>query len=149
MNNRHAFIMMVQNKYWNEFRRRQQQGEQTHAYVNRGTAGPKNTSIVMFYVTKPVGEIAGYAEFIERKTGDSETLWNAHGQETVLNSKEQFEEFVKDRSKVSLVRFRNLHEATKPIPLNNLLLLLGMKRLGRGGFFVDKETAEKMIALME
>jgi predicted transcriptional regulator len=103
----------------------------------------------MFYVTKPVGEVAGYAEFVERKAGDSEALWKAHGRESVLSSKEEFEEFVRDRKKVSFVRFKNLREAAKPISLNNLLLLLGMKRLGRGGFFVDKETSEKMIALME
>jgi len=51
--------------------------------------------------------------------------------------------------RVSFIRFKNLQASAKPIPLNNFLILLGVKRLARGGFYVDKETAERMIALME
>ncbi|MEM3443141.1 MAG: hypothetical protein QXM86_04725 [Candidatus Bathyarchaeia archaeon] len=42
-----------------------------------------------------------------------------------------------------------MREAAKPVPLRNLLLLLGVKRLARRGFYIDKATSEKLVALME
>jgi len=100
-------------------------------------------------VTKPAAEIAGYAEFIERKVGEAESLWNEHGNESVLQTNEKYAEFIRDKQRVSFIRFKNLQEAAKPIPLNNVLMLLGVNRLSRKGFYINKETAEKLIALME
>ena len=50
---------------------------------------------------------------------------------------------------VSFVRFENLREAANSIPLVKLLMLLGVKRLSRKGFYLDKETAAGLISLME
>jgi len=149
MNGKHAFVVMIKEKWWNEFRRRRSQGKETHAYIQRGTAPPKDTSLILFYVVKPVGELAGHAEFIERKVGEAGKLWKEHGKESVLNSKKNYEEFVKGAKKVSFIRFNNLVEAAKPIPLRNLLMLLGVKRLARKGFYLDKETTDKFMMSME
>ena len=143
-----AFVMMIQEKWWNEFLHRNHQGRKTHAYVQRGAAPPKDTSLILFYVTKPVGMIAGHAEFIERKMGDAEKLWKEHGNESALNSREKYEDFIKNAQKVSFIRFKNLHEAARPIPVKDLLKLLGVKRLGRKGFYIDKETEAKFLTLM-
>jgi predicted transcriptional regulator len=147
MSAQYAFVVMTKSKWWSEFRLHG--NEQVQSYIQKGLAPPKQTSLILFYVTKPVGEIAGYAEFIERKTGDPEKLWNEYGRESVLLPKQKYDEFVGKREKVSFVRFRNLREATKPIPLSNLLLFLGMKRLSRKGFYLDKETAEELVAQMK
>jgi predicted transcriptional regulator len=147
MGGKYAFIMMVQSKWWNEFRLPQRNPVQS--YVQTGMAPPKEASLILFYVTKPVGEVAGYAEFIERKTGDAEKLWNEYGSESVLYSKAKYDEYLGGKKKVSIIRFKGLHVASKPIPLSNVLLLLGMKRLSRKGFYVDKETADRLIELME
>jgi len=149
MSEKYAFVIMVKDKWWREFRRLHHEGKQVQSYVQGGWAPPKNTSLILFYVTKPAGEIAGYAEFIERKVGDAEGLWNEHGHESVLNSAEQYFDLVRGKQRVSFIRFKNLQEAAKPIPLNNILMLLGVNRLARKGFYINKETAEKLIALME
>jgi len=149
MNEKYAFVIMVKDKWWREFRRLHHKGKQVQSYVQGGWAPPKNTSLIFFYVTKPVAEIAGYAEFVERKVGDAEGLWKEHGHESVLNSKEQYFEFVKGKQRISFIRFKNLQEASKPIPLNKILMLLGVNRLARGGFYINKGTADKLIALME
>jgi predicted transcriptional regulator len=104
--------------------------------------------MLLFYVAKPVGQVAGSAEFIERKVGDAADIWGKHGEESVLQTKEKYEEFVGDKERVSVIRFKNLEEAAKPIPLKNMLMFLGLKRLSRKGFYVDKETADELVALM-
>jgi len=149
MSERQAFVMMVQNRWWNEFCHRCHEGKKTHSFVLRGIAPPKDASRVLFYVTKPVGEIAGYADFIERKVGNADKLWNEHGDESVLGSKEKYDDFVKDSQKVSFVRFKDLHEAAKAIPLNYVLMSLGTRRLGRKGFYIDKEVEDKFMELMK
>jgi predicted transcriptional regulator len=144
-----AFVIMIKDKWWREFCRLHHEGKKVQSYVQGGWAPPKNAFLLMFYVTKPVAEIAGYAEFIERKVGEAEELWKKHGHECVLSSEKQYFEFVSGKQRVSFIRFKNLHEATKPIPLSNVLMFLGVKRLSRKGFYVDKETADKLLTLME
>ena len=144
-----AFVMMVQKRWWKEFCGRNHEGKKVHSFVLRGIAPPKDASTVLFYVTKPVGEIAGYADFIERKVGDADDMWNEHGDESVLNSKDRYDDFVKDSRMVSFVRFKDLHEAANPISLNDVLMSLGVRRLGRKGFYIDREIEDEFVALMK
>jgi predicted transcriptional regulator len=149
MKESYAYIMMIKEKWWREFLNLRRKGKEFQSYVQGGRAPPKNASMLFFYVTKPVCEIAGYAEFVERKVGSAEDLWKKHGRESVLESAEQYFHFVKDKNPVSFIRFKNLQVAANPIPLQNVLMLLGVNRLARGGFYIDRETAEKFIAFME
>jgi len=144
-----AFVIMIKDKWWREFCHRHREGKKVHSYVQGGWAPPKSTSVIFFYVTKPTAQIGGYAEFVERKVGDVESLWNEHGNESALQTREKYAQFMANKQKVSFIRFKNLKEAAKPIPLNNVLMLLGVKRLARKGFYINKETADKLIALME
>lgn len=96
-----------------------------------------------------MGQVAGYAEFVELKVGNALELWAEHGDESALDSKGQYEAFIKGREKVAFIRFKNLHEATKPLSYTDLLMELDKRRLARAGFYIDKETAEKLIALMK
>jgi predicted transcriptional regulator len=148
MKENYAFVIMIKEKWWREFLRLHHEGKQIQSYVQGGWAPPKNTSIIIFYVTKPLAKISGYAESVERKVGEPEEMWKTHGNESVLSSAEQYFDFVKGKERVSFIRFKNLHEATQSIPLNNVLAILGVKRLARKGFYVDKETADKLIELM-
>jgi predicted transcriptional regulator len=148
MSGQQAFVIMVQNRWWSEFCRRNHDGKKTHSFVLRGIAPPKDASKVLFYVTKPVGEIAGYADFIERKVGDKDKLWKEYGDESVLGSKKNYDGFIKDSWRVSFVRFRDLHEAARAIPLNCVLMSLGVRRLSRKGFYIDKEAEDKFVTLM-
>lgn len=105
--------------------------------------------MILFYVTKPVGEIAGHAEFIERKVGEPIEMWKQHGYESAISSKEGYERFIGNSSRVSFIRFRNLREASNPIPLKELLVFLGKKRLARNGFYTDRKTMDMLISMME
>ena len=144
-----AFVMMVREKYWIAYRDRCQEGRKVHAYVARGAAPPKNTRVLFFYVTKPVKSLCGYANFIGRKLGDSTVLWGEHCDESVLKSRAEYEEFIGAAGNVSLVRFTDLQAAVNPIPLKNLLRFFGVKRLSRKGFYINKDAADKLIAMMQ
>jgi predicted transcriptional regulator len=146
---KYAFVMMVQEKWWKEFIHENRKGMPIQSYIRQGAAPPKETSVLLFYVTKPVGELAGHAEFIERDLGEPEEMWKEHGRESVLNPKEHYDEFVKSSRKVSFIRFKNLHAASKPIPLSNLCMLLGQKNLSRKGFYISKGNTDRLILLME
>ena len=63
MSERYAYVMMIREKWWNEFRRLNRAGKTVHSYVRKGPAPPKEANLIFFYVVKPVGEIQGYAEF--------------------------------------------------------------------------------------
>lgn len=149
MKENYAFVIMIKDKWWREFCRVKSKGSKVYSYVQGGWAPPRSASLIFFYVTKPARQIAGYAEFIERKVGDAKGLWKEHGPESVLGSEEKYLEFVKDKERVSFIRFKNLQEAAEPVPLNNILALFGVRRLSRKGFYVDEETANKMLTLMK
>jgi predicted transcriptional regulator len=149
MSQHHAFVMMVKEKYWIEYCRRHHEGKNIHAYVARGAAPPKRTRILLFYVSNPVKAVSGYADLVERKFGSTEELWNEHGHESVLKSKKDFEEFIGTAQNASFIMFKNLHEAADPIGLSNLRMLLGDIGFSRKGFYVDKDTAGKLVSLME
>jgi len=148
MSERYAFVIMIKDKFWREFCRIHHKGKQIQSYVQKGKAPPKDARVIFFYVTKPAAEIAGYAEFVERKVGDAEEIWKEHGHESVLSSEKQYSEFLGGTSQVSFIRFKNLHGSSKPISLSNLQMILGVKRLSRKGFYIDKETADKLIEIM-
>jgi predicted transcriptional regulator len=149
MSERYAFVMMVREKWWVEFCRRSREGKTVHSFVVRGAAPPKGTQLILFYVTRPVSAIAGDAHFIERAVGNPQELWGRFGLESVLGSKVRFEEFVGDASQVSFVRFEDLFVAVNPVSLSRLLMLLGVKRLSRKGFYVNDKLCDTLISMMK
>jgi predicted transcriptional regulator len=111
-------------------------------------APPKNAIKILFYVSKPIGEIAGYAEFVQRTVGEPMELWEKYEEESVLRSEGEYREFLGEQHQVSFIRFQNLVEARHGLSLADVLAILGMRRLSRKGFYVDEETAEKMVSYM-
>jgi predicted transcriptional regulator len=148
MRGKYAFVMMVKEKWWTEFRRRQGEGQKVHSFVVRGAAPPKSTQVVLFYVTKPVRAIAGHAQYIERVVGKRQELWDRYGSESVLGSQDGYEGFVGNVPEVSFVRFKNLSVAVEPVSLSRLLMLLGVKRLSRKGFYIDKHMSDELMSMM-
>lgn len=148
MKGHYAFVMMVQEKYWIRYRDRRHDGKIVHAYVARGKAPPKNARILLFYVSRPVRAICGYAEFVGRQVGDSEALWSRGSEDSVLGSKEEYEQFIGSSSCVSFIRFTDLCEASNSMSLKDLLTFFGVKRLSRKGFYVGKAAAVRLISMM-
>jgi len=149
MSPKQAFVMMIQDRWWQQFLRKNREGSRVHSYVKTGVAPPKEVSTTLFYVTKPVGEMAGHAGFIERKVGEPIEMWKQYGHESAINSKEAYERFIGNSSRVSFIRFKNLREATNPILLKELLMLLDKKRLARNGFYTDRKTMDRLVSIME
>ena len=149
MKEHYAFVVMVREKYWIAYRERHHEEKKVHAYVARGAAPPKDTRLLLFYVSKPVKSLCGYASFVGRELGDPEGLWGKHSDESVLKTRAEYEGFVGTSGIVSFVRFNDLHEAVNPISLRNLLMFFGVKRLSRKGFYVNKDVAGQLVSMME
>lgn len=149
MSERYAFVIMIKEKWWNEFRRLNRAGKTNHVYVKGGFGPPKDAKLMFFYVVKPVGEIQGYAEFQERVVGEADAMWKEYGRESCLESENQYGDLLKGKKKVTFIRFKNLREAAKPIPSKDILTSLGARRIPRKGFYISKEVADTLIKLMK
>ena len=66
-----------------------------------------------------------------------------------MESKDAYYKLMKGGQKATFIRFKDLQEASKPVPLNNLLTMLVTNKIGRKGFYVNKEIAHKLIRMME
>ena len=148
MSERYAFVMMIREKYWTKFCRLNRAGKTNHAYVRIGFGAPKNAELIFFYVVKPVGEIQGYAKFRERVVGETDAMWKEYGRESCLQSENQYNDLLKGAKRVSFIRFTNLREAVHPILSRAMQLSFGVKRLPRGGFYVNKKIAETLIKML-
>jgi len=140
-----AYILVEHGKWWNSRRNQNQKGLNIQAFVRRGRVGPKDTKRLLFYVKLPVGEIRGYADFLERISGTADELWNTHGSETVFESRDEYNAFVEGRSKVTFIRFKNLQELEKPIGWKDLSGALGIKKMPNGGRYLSRETLNSVL----
>lgn len=146
MSERYAYILINDKKWWNRRLSQNRMGKKIHAFVRRGTVGPKTAQFVLFYVTHPLREIRGTGEFIERVVGDADKLWNDYSHETVFSSYEEYLEFLQGRTKTTFIRLKNVRELAEPVSLQTVSGLLGVSRMPRGGRYLNKETFEKIVA---
>jgi len=144
---RYAYILVEHGKWWNSRCNQSQKGLNTRAFARRGRVGPKDTKKLLFYVKLPVGEIRGYADFLERISGTADELWNTHGSETVFESRDEYNAFVEGRSKVTFIRFKNLQELEKPISWKDLSAMLGIKKMPNGGRYLSRETVTSILRM--
>lgn len=145
MSERYAYLLPVEERWWNRFLKRIRAGERLHAYVRRGTVGPKNTKQILFYVTHPHKEIRGVGDFVDRVTGKVDDLWKNHGRETCLESNKEYVKLMQGRAKASFILFENLRELTAPIPFKRVSEVTGTSRMPRIGKYIDEEKAQKLI----
>ena len=142
---RHAYILLNIEKYWNRLCDKNRAGKNVHTFVRRGLVGPKEAKILLFYVTHPHKEIRGVGYFIERITGDADDLWNTYGNESLLESYEEYMDFLQGRTKATFIRFKNLRELPTPIPANVIFQVTGIGRMPRMGRYVTKEMVHQLI----
>jgi len=143
----YAYILVEHEKWWNNRCRKNKKGMNTQAFVRRGKVGPKDAKTLLFYVKLPVGEIRGYGHFLERISGTSDELWNMYGSETVFESRNEYDDFVEGRSKVTFIRFKNLQEFEKPIAWKDLSVALGIKKMPNGGRYLTRETVNPLVKM--
>jgi len=114
--------------------------------VRRGAVGPKNAKQPFFYVTHPRKDIQGYADFIERVTGDAEDLWKTLGHESLLNSYDEYHNFLQGRKKAIFISFKNLKELPKPVTTKEMTQIIGNERMPQKGLNITEGMARQLIA---
>jgi len=143
---KYAFIVLNFEKFWNRLCNQNRAGKSNHAFVRRGAVGPKNAKQLFFYVTNPRKDIRGYADFIERVTGDAEDLWETLGRESLLNSYDEYHSFLQGRKKATFIRFKNLKELPKPVTTNAMTQIIGKERMPQIGLYITEGMARQLIA---
>jgi len=91
-------------------------------------------------------DIRGYADFVERVTGNSRDLWETFGHESLLNSYDEYNDFLQGRKKATFIRFRNLKELPKPVDTKTLKQILGKERMPQQGMYITEETARQLMS---
>lgn len=143
---KHAFIVLNFEKFWNRLCNQNRTGKHIHAFVRRGVVGPKNAKQLFFYVTNPRKDIQGYADFIERVTGDVEDLWKTLGHESLLKSYDEYHNFLQGRKKATFIRFKNLKELPKPVTTKEMTQIIGKERMPQIGLYITEGMARQLIA---
>jgi len=131
----YAYILLSDKKWWNRLCERNRSGCETHTFV-RKRVGPLKTQKLLFYVKKPIMQIRGIADFIERLAGDYKELWNTYGSETCPKTFNEYVNFLQGRKTVTFIRFTNLRELENPIPMEAIM--------PRGGKYLNRETANQL-----
>ncbi len=139
----YAFILIAGEKYWERLRRRSLERGGTLAFVRKGQVGPIRTKKVIFYIKKPVMQIRGIADFVERLKGNPEEMWARYGRESCFESEEEYDAFVQGRDKVTFVRFESLLELEEPTTADEISMVLGPLR-GFRGKYVDLDTTKTL-----
>jgi predicted transcriptional regulator len=108
--------------------------------------GPKNAKQLFFYVTHPHKEIRGYADFVERVTGNAKDLWKSLGHESLLNSYDEYNDFLQGRKKATFIRFRNMKELPKPVKTKAIAQIIGKERMPQQGMYITEKMAHQLIS---
>jgi len=142
---RYAFVVLSLEKFWNRLRSQNRASKHVHAFVRRGIVGPKNAKQLFFYVTHPRKDIQGYADFIERVTGDAKDLWESFGHESLLSSYDEYQDFLQGRKKATFIRFRNLKELPNPVTTKAIAQIIGKERMPQMGMYITEKMAQQLI----
>ncbi len=143
---KYAYIVLNFEKFWKRLCSQNRADKSAHAFVRRGAMGPKEAKQLFFYVTHPRKDIRGYADFVERVSGNAEDLWKALGHESLLNSYDEYNDFLQGRRKATFVRFKNLKELPKPIKAKTFAQIIGKKRMPQQGMYITKEMAQQLLS---
>ena len=145
MSEQYAYILLITPKWWDRLLDRLEAGKEFHAFVRRGLVGPKKTTMLLFYVTHPFKEIRGFAQFVERITGEAEDLWKAYGDETSPRSYGEYRDFLHGKPKTTFIRFKNPKTLSQPISASMIRQVAGIGRMPRGGRYLSKKLAQELI----
>ena len=141
----YAYILIFDEKWWNRLCARNGNSNQIRVFVRRNRVGPLKTQKLLFYIKKPIMQIRGVADFIERLAGDYKELWNTYGNETCLKTFDEYVNFLKGRKTTTFIRFTNFHELDSPISMKVISKVLGVLRIPRGGKYLNRETTNQLI----
>jgi predicted transcriptional regulator len=140
---RYAFILIADKKYWNKLCERSKVSRGTHAFVRKSQVAPKNAQKLLFYVKKPVMQVRGIADFLERLIGEREELWRKYGAESCFETFEEYCAFAQGRTMMTFVRFKNFVELENPKTTEATRSILGSLQ-GFRGKYVNLATTKQL-----
>ena len=140
----YAYILISDEKWWNRLCERNRNNNEIRVFVRRNRVGPLKTQKLLFYVKKPIMQIRGVADFIERLAGDYKELWNMYGDETYLKTFDEYVSFLKGRKIATFIRFTNFYELDSPVSMKVISKVLGVLTIPRGGKYLNRETANQL-----
>lgn len=143
-NERYAYILTVDEKYWNRLCQQNKDALGTHVFIRKSQVAPKQAQQLLFYVTKK-SQVLGTADFVERLTGNYQELWEKFGGESCFESFDEYKNFVDGRGMMTFIRFSNLKEITIPVPQAELAKILGSLNSFRLGRYLERETALQLV----
>ena len=143
-NERYAYLLIVEEEYWDILIQRAEGPSTTQAFVRRSRVGPLKVEKLLFYVTKK-RKVLGFANFMDRQTGNPESLWRAYGAETCFGSVEEYQKFVDGRLNVAFIRFNDLQRIANPRTREEVAEILGPMRGFGAGRYLDEETASQLL----
>lgn len=144
LDERYAYILLSDEKWWSRLCERNRSGGEIHAFVRRSRVGPLETKKLLFYVKRPIMQIRGIADFVERLAGDYKELWDTYSGETCLKTFREYVDFLQGRKTATFIRLTNFRELENPIPMGVISKVLGVLRIPRGGKYLNRETANQL-----
>ncbi|MDI6905424.1 MAG: hypothetical protein QMD13_08090 [Candidatus Bathyarchaeia archaeon] len=141
---RYAYILLSDEKWWNRLCERNRSSSETHAFVRRNRVGPLETQKLLFYVKRPIMQIRGVADFVERLAGDYKELWNTYGGETCLKTFNEYVAFLQGRKTATFIRFTNFRELQTPVSMEAINTVLSVPRMPRGGKYLNREIVNQL-----
>jgi predicted transcriptional regulator len=142
-NEHYAFVLIADEKYWNRLCERNSANREVHVFVRKNQVGPCEAQRLLFYVKKPIMQVRGVADFIERLTGNCEELWRKYGAESCFETLEEYVAFAEGREKMTFVRFKNFAELENPKSTEIMRSVLGSLQ-GFRGKYLNEETAKQL-----
>ncbi len=145
MTNKHyAYILMVDEKYWNRLCQRNNTQTGTHVFIRKNQVAPKEADQLLFYVTRKK-QVLGAADFLERLAGNYEDLWEKFGSESCFESFEEYKSFAGGRGMMTFIRFNNFKEIANPKSKEEVSKVLGSLRGFGAGNYLDNETVMQLV----
>jgi predicted transcriptional regulator len=141
---RYAFILTVNEKYWNRLCQRNDANRGVHVFIRKNQVAPKQVKQLLFYVTKKK-QVLGTGDFLERLAGNYEELWEKFGGESCFKTFEEYKSFAGGREMMTFIRFSNFNEIVNPKPKGELSKILGSLQGFGAGKYLDKETAMQLV----
>jgi len=142
---RYGFILISDVKWWEKLCQRTKRCGGVYAFVRRGCVGPLYAEKLLFYVKRPLMQIRGIADFVERVAGEADELWEKYGVETCLDSFESFCRFLGGRDKATFIRFTGFKELETPVSMDMLKKVLSISKIPRGGKYISREEVNQLI----
>ncbi len=141
-----AYVLSVDEKYWNRLCQRDKVGLTTHVFIRKNAVTPFQVNQLLFYVTAPdKRQVLGVANFLECLTGNSADLWKKFGSESCFENLWEYKTYTEGKEMMTFIRFNNFKQIKQPKTKDETVEVLGMLHRFSIGQYLDRESALRLI----